>query len=82
MHRVLTTNPEDRRLERLATPTVDDNRISFGCINVPTAFYETYIRPTFATHRAVVYVLPEVKSVQQVFGSYDVTAAHTRVSYR
>jgi hypothetical protein len=82
MHRVLTTNPKDRRLERLATPTVDDNRISFGCINVPTAFYETYIRPTFATHRAVVYVLPEVKSVQQVFGSYDVTAAHTRVSYR
>lgn len=82
MHRVLTTKPEDRRLERLATPAVDDNRISYGCINVPTDFYETYVRPIFAIHRAVVYVLPEVKSVQQVFGSYDVTAAHTRLSYR
>jgi hypothetical protein len=77
MHRVLTTNPEERRLERLATPTVADNRISYGCINVPVAFYESYIRPLFATRRAIVYVLPEVKSVQQVFGSYDVAAAHS-----
>lgn len=83
MHRVLTTNPKERRLERLATPTVDDNRISYGCINVPVAFYEAYIRPAFAIHRAVVYVLPEVKSVRQVFASYyDVIAAHGRVSDR
>lgn len=75
MHRVLTTNPEERRLERLATPASDDKRISYGCINVPIAFYEAYIQPTFATHRAIVYVLPEVKSLEQVFGSYDVAAA-------
>lgn len=73
MHRVRATKPIERRLERLATPTVDDNRISYGCINVPVAFYETYVRPTVATHRAIVYVLPESKPVQQVFGSYDVT---------
>ena len=76
MHRVLTTNREERRLERLATPTVDDNRISYGCINVPVVFYETYIRPLFARHRAIVYVLPEVKPVRQIFGSYDVAAVH------
>lgn len=76
MHRVITTNPEERRLERLATPTVEDNRISYGCINVPAAFYEDYIRPMFARHRAIVYVLPEVRSVQQVFGSYDVAVAN------
>ena len=73
MHRVRATNPKERRLERLATPTVDDNRISYGCINVPAAFYDAYVRPVFAKRRAVVYVLPEVRPVREVFGSYDVT---------
>lgn len=82
IHRVLTTNPAERRLERLATAAVDDNRISYGCINVPVAFYEAYVRPLFAVHRAVIYVLPEIKSAQQVFGSYDVAAAHSQVSRR
>ncbi len=68
MHRVLTTNPAERRLARLATPTVEDKRISYGCINIPLAFYDTHIRPIFAAHRSVIYVLPEVKRVEQVFG--------------
>jgi hypothetical protein len=72
MHRVRTTNPEEHRLQRLATPTIDDNRISYGCINVPVNFFETYISPIFAARRAVVYVLPETKPVEEVFGSYDV----------
>jgi hypothetical protein len=72
MHRVLTTNPRERRLERLATPTSADNRVSYGCINVPVAFYETYLQPAFASQRAIVYVLPEFKSLEQVFGAYDV----------
>ena len=71
MHRVRTANVKDRRLERLATPTVDDNRISYGCINVPAAFYNANVKPVFANRRAIVYVLPEVKSVQQVFGFSD-----------
>lgn len=74
MHRVRSTNAKERRLERLATPTIDDNRISYGCINIPVAFYETYIHPVFATRNAVIYVLPEVKSAPQVFGSYDVAS--------
>jgi len=78
MHRVRATNPLEHRLERLATPTVDDNRISYGCINVPVAFYETYIRPIFANHRAVVYVLPEVKDVQQVFAAYGFSVPPSR----
>jgi hypothetical protein len=67
MHRVLTTNPKERRLERLATPTSEDNRISYGCINVPVAFFEQVLAPAFAHHNAIVYVLPEVKSLEQVF---------------
>ncbi|MHB1213793.1 MAG: hypothetical protein ACYCY9_02295 [Thiobacillus sp.] len=82
MHRVLTTKPSERRLERLATPTVDDNRISYGCINVPVAFYEAYVRPTVATRRAIVYVLPDIKPVQQIFHSYDVTAVRRQASNR
>lgn len=80
MHRVLTTKPSERRLERLATPTVDDNRISYGCINVPVAFYEAYVRPTVAERRAIVYVLPDIKPVQQVFNSYDVNAVRRLAS--
>lgn len=76
MHRVRANNPAERRLERLATPSITDNRISYGCINVPAAFYESHIRPTVAKQRAIVYVLPEVKSLQQVFGSLDVNAKH------
>ena len=76
MHRVRTTNAKERRLERLATPTVDDNRISYGCINVPAVFYNKYVRPVFAKRRAIVYVLPESRTAQQVFKSYDVAVKH------
>ena len=78
MHRVRTTDPKERRLERLATETPDDNRISYGCINVPVAFYDAYVRPTFASQRAVVYVLPDLKPVQQVFGPGDAATARSR----
>jgi hypothetical protein len=70
MHRVVTSQVSEQRLQRLATATLEDKRISYGCINVPVVFYETYIRPTFAARRAPIYVLPEVKSVQEVFGAY------------
>ena len=80
MHRVRPTNPKERRLERLATPTPDDNRISYGCINVPVAFFDTFIQPAFAGQRALVYVLPEVKSLQQVFGVRDLAVAPLRLS--
>ena len=76
MHRVLTTVPQEHRLERLATKSVTDNRISYGCINVPAAFYDTYIQPVFATHPAVVYVLPDTLPVRQVFVAADLASRH------
>ena len=72
MHRVRTGNAAEQRAHRLATPSIDDNRISYGCINVPVPFYEAFIRPLFSNRRAVVYVLPDLKPVRQVFGSYPV----------
>ncbi|VWX58646.1 conserved exported hypothetical protein [Burkholderiales bacterium 8X] len=67
MHRVRTANKADRRLERLATPTVADNRISYGCINVPAAFYDAHVKPMLGNARGVVYVLPETTSTESVF---------------
>ena len=72
MHRVITTNPKERRLQRLATPTPLDNRISFGCINIPAKFYENVVRPAFTGTNGIVYVLPETRSAREVFASYDV----------
>lgn len=67
MHRVRTANKADRRLERLATPTIADNRISYGCINVPAAFYDGYIKPALGSTRGVVYVMPETESAERRF---------------
>ena len=72
LHRVLTTKPEERRLERLATPTVKDNRISYGCINVPRKFYENIVAPTFFGTDGIVYILPERGTARELFGTYTV----------
>jgi hypothetical protein len=72
IHRVVTNKPEERRLERLATPTPVDNRISYGCINVPAQFYERVVRPAFTDTDGVVYVLPETRPAREYFGAYDV----------
>ena len=59
MHRVRATNKAERRLQRLASPSVADNRISYGCINVPAAFYDAHVKPALGERHGVVYVLPE-----------------------
>nr|WP_299766110.1 hypothetical protein [Ramlibacter sp.] len=73
MHRVRPAVAAERRLERLASPTAADNRISFGCVNLPVTFYEGVLSPTVKQTGAIVYVLPETRTPQQVFGSWDVT---------
>ena len=80
MHRVRATNPRERRLERLATPTTADNRISYGCINVPAAFFDRHLSPMFAHRRtAMIYVLPETRPLRQVFGhAIDTSALQSR----
>ena len=67
MHRVRANNVAEKRLQRLATPTPADNRISYGCINVPVLFYDKRIQPLFAAQRGVVYVLPETVPQQALF---------------
>jgi hypothetical protein len=72
MHRIIKV-PE--RLQAIATPTPDDNRLSYGCINLPDAFYEKALRPAADRTGVVVYILPETRSLEKTFASfYDIDA--------
>ena len=81
IHRVRTRVQAERRLERLASPTPQDNRISYGCINLPRHFYEAVLVP-HARAGAVVYVLPEIRTHRDVFGMPEATAPSRPVSAR
>lgn len=70
IHRLRPSNPREGRAERMASPTAADNRISYGCINVPVAFYEQHVRTIFSRQHAVIYVLPDSMSMQTVFGAH------------
>ena len=67
MHPVLTAEPGQRREERLATPTPADNRVSYGCINVPTAFHASVVLGAVKHGQGIVYVLPEAAPLKSVF---------------
>ena len=67
LHPVITTKPKERRLARLKSPTPTDNRITFGCINVDAGFYAKIIAPLFLPAGAIVYILPETRSLHEVF---------------
>jgi len=67
LHRVIVGRPADHRHARLASPTPLDNRISYGCINVPVHFYDTVVAPAFKGTVGIVYILPETKPIEAVF---------------
>jgi hypothetical protein len=72
LHRVIATVPKERRLQRLASEVPLDHRITYGCINVPVMFFDKVVIPAFDASSGIVYVLPETRSPDAVFGSYDV----------
>mgnify|MGYP001627340129 CR=1 FL=1 len=74
MHRLRKVKEEERRFERMATADSSDNRISNGCVNVPHKFYNSVLKPSVMKYGAFVYVLPETKTPQQMFASFDVPA--------
>ena len=67
LHRVRATNPAERRLERLASATPLDNRISYGCINIPVRYFNDVVKPLMRGGNVIAYILPEVKSPPEVF---------------
>ena len=68
LHRVRTANAADRRLQRLASATAADNRISYGCVNVPQHFYDRNVAPVWGKKPGVIYVLPETQTAASFFG--------------
>ena len=65
---------KERRRQRMLSPTQDDNRITFGCINVPLVFYNKSVRPLFLKKGGYVYVLPDTKPIETVFPRLRVQA--------
>ena len=72
MHRLRKVSAAEQRAQRMETEDASDNRISYGCVNVPPQFYNSVLKPTVTKHGAYVYVLPETRTPQQQFGSFDV----------
>jgi hypothetical protein len=68
MHRLRRVHASERRDQRLASATASDNRITYGCINVPPDFYDQRLRALFV-RGAVVYILPDTLPVRAVFSA-------------
>lgn len=77
MHRVLK---KKERLAALRSPTDADNRMSYGCINLPVGFFEDVLRPAVKGPGAVIYVLPETRALREVFASFHDVAAPVKVA--
>ncbi|WP_133498966.1 L,D-transpeptidase family protein [Cognatilysobacter terrigena] len=69
IHPTATGVPSEKRPERLASPSPDDNRVTHGCINVSPEFYDQVIRPTFE-RGGVFYVLPDVMPIAEAFPDF------------
>ena len=66
MHTIPADTKKEHRVERMLSPEIDDNRITFGCINVLRAFYAK-VRPMFLKKGGYVYVMPDTKTLEEVF---------------
>ncbi len=67
LHRVAQGSPGDHRLQRLASTSPSDKRITYGCVNVSIEFYDDVVQKTFSGTTGIVYILPEIKTLQEVF---------------
>ena len=67
MHSVRANVKSERRLERLESPDPAEHRISYGCINVPAAFFASVAWPNLGERGGIIYVLPETRPLADVF---------------
>ena len=76
IHAVIKVRKQNR-FERLKSATPDDNRITYGCINVPADFYSEVLKPLFKGTSGIVYILPEVTPLATTFPAMPRQAAVT-----
>ncbi|WP_338062022.1 hypothetical protein [Stenotrophomonas koreensis] len=79
IHPTATGTPAERRTERLASPTPDDNRVTHGCINVEPGFYEQVVRATFE-RGGIFYILPDKDSIADTFPDFAQSQISARVN--
>ncbi len=82
LHRVVKGSAREQRAQRLSSPSPLDNRISYGCINVPVDFYTDVINPAFKGTNGIVYILPETRSLAATFAKYYPAPAVARAPVR
>lgn len=66
-------------MQRPATPTPLDNRISYGCNNVPKIFFEHVVQSPFTGINGIVYILLEIKSMHDVLPAYYDVDEHSQL---
>lgn len=69
------SGPREGRWKRLKSTSPADNRITYGCINVPDAFFDEVVTPAFKGRGGIVYVLPEERSLAEVFTTVKLDVA-------
>lgn len=77
IHTLPPGNSQEKRRERILSKTIDDNRVTFGCINVPKVAYAK-IRQQFGKKGGYVYVVPDTKPVEEVFPPLHAVPVSTR----
>lgn len=66
IHRVYLGDPKEKRTARLDSATAEDNRISYGCINVPAKFADEILEKHFSGASEVV-VMPDTATLEDTF---------------
>ena len=69
IHRLRPDVRGGRRAQRLTSASIQDNRISMGCVVVPVLFYENVIQSVLGKSRSVVYVLPETTPLRAMLSA-------------
>ena len=73
LHPVMSVSPGEHRLRRIKSSDPGQHRISYGCINVPKTFYDDVVLTALADGNAVVYILPDTKTIDDVFPAFAAT---------
>ena len=66
MHRLRANDPTERRWQRMASKDTADNRISYGCINVPHTTFDKVVLPLLG-RGGTAYIMPEAHALTSIF---------------
>lgn len=68
IHAVYVHTPSEHRQARLDTKSIEDNRVSWGCLNAPLKFMQDVVKPTFEKENGKVFITPEEMGSDAMLG--------------